>query len=138
MAVKYVLDACALLAFFYRENGFDVVQSVLNQADVGKAEIYMNKLNLLEVYYDILRSKDLQQAEACYDIVFKLPITVIDCISDSVLRKAGQLKIKYTMSIADSIALGEASIKDASILTSDHKEFDPVDRGEKINFMWIR
>jgi len=70
MADKYILDACALLAFFYRE--------------------------------------------------------------------ARRLKIKYKMSVADSIALGEASILGASILTSDHREFDPVEQSETIKFTWIR
>ena len=138
MADKYVLDACALLAFFYRENGYDIVKSVLEQADAGDVEIHINKLNLYEVYYDIIRSKDLQQAEDCYAIVLKLPIKIIDGISDPVFREAGRLKIKYKMSIADSIALGETSVLGASILTSDHREFDPVEQSEAIKFTWIR
>ena len=138
MADKYVLDACALLAFFYREDGFGIVKSVLEQADAGDVEIYINKFNLYEVYYDIIRSKGLQQAEDCYAIVLKLPIKIIDGISDPVFREAGRIKTKYKMSIADSIALGETSVLGASILTSDHHEFDPVEQNEGIKFVWIR
>ena len=138
MANRYVLDACALLAFFYKESGFDVVKSALEDADSRKANVYMNKLNLFEVYYDIMRSKGLEQAEECYEVALKLPINVIDGISDLVFREAGRIKTNYKMSIADSIALGEASILDAAILTSDHREFDIVERKEKIKFMWIR
>jgi len=138
MAAKYVLDACALLAFFYQEEGFDTVKSALEQADIGNTKIYMNKLNLFEVYYDVLRSQGLQRAEDIYDVVLKLPINIIDGISDSVFREAGRLKTQYKMSIADSIALGESASLDAYILTSDHKEFDPVERNEKIKFAWIR
>jgi len=93
---------------------------------------------LFEVYYDIMRSKGLEQAEECYEVALKLPINVIDGISDLVFREAGRIKTNYKMSIADSIALGEASILDAAILTSDHREFDIVERKEKIKFMWIR
>ena len=138
MAGKYVIDACALLAFFYREEGFDIVKSVLKRADAGDSKVYMNKLNLLEVYYDVLRSIGLREADDSYNVVLKLPIHVIDGISDAVFREAGRIKTNYKVSLADSIALGEASILNAAILTSDHHEFDLIEQKEKINFAWIR
>ena len=138
MAVKYVLDSCALLAYVYDEAGSGVVESALNQADENMAVLYMNKLNLFEVYYDILRSEGLQQAEDFYGMVQMSSINVIDGLSDFVFREAGRIKTQYKMSLADSIALGEASVLGATILTSDHHEFDIVEQSEKIKFAWIR
>ena len=138
MMPKYVLDACALLAFIYKESGCDIVKSALIQADNGNSEVYMNKLNLLEVYYNIVRTDGVQQADNFYAVVLKLPIIIINGLTDEVFRKAGYIKTQYKMSLADSVALGEASILDASILTSDHHEFDTIESQETIRFLWIR
>ena len=138
MSAKYVLDSCAMLAFIYRENGDKIVKSILKQSQDRNIEVYINKLNLFESYYDIMRSRNLQQAENYYAMVKALPIKIIDGISDSVFRKAGLLKTQYRISLADSIVLGEAFVLDASLLTSDHHEFDIVEKNEKIKFLWIR
>lgn len=138
MQDKYVLDSCALLAFVYRENGSELVKSILEQAEFGSILVYMNKLNLFESYYDIIRSRGLSQSEELYKYVQMSPIKIIDGISDTVFRKAGILKNQYKISLADSIAIGETLVMDASILTSDHHEFDIIEENENIRFSWIR
>ena len=138
MTINYVLDSCALLAHVYDEAGADNVESLLEQASRSSAHIYMNKLNLYEAYYDVVRSHGVQQAEAVYSMVLKSPIQIIDGISDAVLRQGAQFKTKYKMSLADSIMLGQASTIDASVITSDHHELDVVEKSEDISFTWIR
>ena len=135
---KYVLDSCALLAQIYDEAGADVVEAIIDKANVGGAIVYMNKLNLYEVYYDILRSEGLPQAEQLYTEVQLSPIRIIDSMSNPVFRKAALLKTQYRISLADSIALGEASVIDAFLLTSDHHEFDIIEKNGDIKFLWIR
>ena len=100
--------------------------------------MYMNKLNLYEVYYDILRSGGEQQNDIFCSHIYLTPINVVNGISDLVCRKAAQLKVKYKISLADSIALGQAFVLGASLLTSDHHEFDEIEREEDIHFSWIR
>ena len=68
----------------------------------------------------------------------RLPITIINGISDNVFHEAGRIKTQYRMSLADSIALGETSMMGASILTTDHHEFDIVEKNENIKFTWLR
>ena len=138
METKYVLDACALFAFIYKEPGFDVVAPILKQAKNNEVDVYMNKLNLFEVFYGIRREEGLEDAEHAYNTVRKLPITIINGISDEVFLEASRVKSTYKMSLADSIALGEASTMDASLITSDHHEFDIVEKNEKIKFKWVR
>jgi len=138
METKYVLDSCALLAYVYKETGADVVKSIFNQADKNDVMLYMNKLNLFESYYDIRRSEGTQQAEDFYSMILMSSIQIIDGISDFVFREAGRIKTSYKISLADSIALGQTSILKASILTSDHHEFDVIEKNEEIKFAWIR
>jgi PIN domain nuclease of toxin-antitoxin system len=62
----FVLDACALIAHFARENGADNVKNILKQAiDDENTKVYMNKINLLEVYYDVIKVYNEQEAKKC-------------------------------------------------------------------------
>jgi PIN domain nuclease of toxin-antitoxin system len=50
--LKYVLDACALIALFNGEEGADVVIRLLEEAGRGDTGLSMSIIQLLEVYYD--------------------------------------------------------------------------------------
>ena len=98
----------------------------------------MNKLNLLEVYYDVYRSVGKENADDVLSEFMKRPVTIVSEISDEVFTEAGRLKASYRISLADSIVLAEASVSGASLLTADHHEFDAVEKTERIKFHWIR
>jgi hypothetical protein len=51
MTERFVLDACALIAFFYKEEGGVKVKQTLERAQQNNAEVYMNELYVLEVYF---------------------------------------------------------------------------------------
>lgn len=138
MGSVYVLDACALLAIINNEQGADRVETVLKDALAGNAEIYMHKLNFYEVYYGIYRVEGKARADEVYRIIQRQPIDIIDTFSDDVFAEAARLKVKYKISVADSIALGEAVVRNASLLSSDHHEFDIVEQQENIKLVWIR
>ena len=48
----YFLDACALLAIFNDVPGVQKVLDLLNQARTGTISLFINMVQLLEVYYD--------------------------------------------------------------------------------------
>jgi predicted nucleic acid-binding protein len=135
---KYILDACALLSIARVEPGHEIVKLIINKANQHEVEIYMNKLNLLEVYYDLIRDKGLKIAEDYIKETLETKIRVIDDISDQVFRLAGQLKIKYNIPLGDCVLLGQAIVLDAYIVTSDHCDFDKIQSKEKIKLTWIR
>ena len=54
--VRYVLDACALIALLNKEDGAHNVVALYEKLIDGKAEIIMNKVNLFEVYYGYLKA----------------------------------------------------------------------------------
>jgi predicted nucleic acid-binding protein len=127
-----------LVAYANEEVGADVVLNVFDLAGNGDIELYINKYNLLEVYYGMRRADGIRKAEELIFMVLELTIYIIECLSDDVFLEAGRLKSSYKMSLADSIALGEASVMGASLVTSDHHEFDTVEKNENISFTWIR
>jgi len=138
MNEQYVMDACALIAFLRDEAGSESVTSVLRSADSGNAAIRMNGINLLEVYYDVYRMAGRKKAHEELIMIKKLPFTIASELSDDVFLEAGRLKASYRISLADSIALAEASVSGGLLLTADHHEFDVIEKQESIRFHWIR
>jgi PIN domain nuclease of toxin-antitoxin system len=135
----FVLDACALIAHFAKENGSGNVKNILKQAiDDENTKVYMNKINLLEVYYDVIKVYDEQEANKMLEIVKEMPIEIISELKDDTLKKAGQLKAKYKISLADSVALAESIILNGLLVTSDHHEFEPIEKLENIKINWFR
>jgi predicted nucleic acid-binding protein len=90
------------------------------------------------VYYKVYRIRGEKEAKRMFAEFKKRPISINHEISDELFEEAGRLKATYKISIADSIALAQASVLDAEFLTSDHHEFDAVEKSERIQFHWIR
>ena len=134
----YVLDACAMLAVLSNETGADTVESIYEKAESGNAILAMNKINLLEVYYDLIRAYGKDRAVEVLTEIKNLPILVYHEITDEVFLEAARLKTSYRISLADSIALAQAIALGGELVTCDHHEFDLVDGHEPIHFHWIR
>jgi predicted nucleic acid-binding protein len=135
----FVLDACALIAYFAKENGAENIKRIFEQAiDNKNIIVLMNKVNLLEVYYDVIKTYNEQEADKMLEIILEMPIEIIPELSDTVFKKAGNLKSKYKISLADSIALAESITRNATLVTSDHHEFETVEKQENILIKWFR
>jgi len=133
----FILDACALLAVARNEEGASVVVEAYRNASSGKARILMNRVNLLEVYYDFYRYKGKEYADS---FVWKVKQSVIQIceFDEAIFEEAGRLKASYKISLADSIALAQTVISGGELLTADHHEFDAVEKHEDISIHWIR
>jgi predicted nucleic acid-binding protein len=136
----YVLDACALIAVFNIEAGAEKVRRLLLNATAREdgTVVYINPVNLLEVYYDRLKIVGYGRAEEILRWIYASAIQIHETITPSILREAGRLKTAYSMSLADSFACATASCLNATLVTSDHKELEAVERGESIHFFWFR
>jgi len=137
MSDAYVLDACALIAILKDENGADNVSDIYERADRGEAILLMNRVNLFEVYYGFYKEKGRDYAEKIMNGVMQSVISICE-FDKKVFAEAGKLKANYKISLADSIALAQAVVSNGTLLTTDHHEFDIVEKSENINFYWIR
>ena len=97
---KFVMDACALLAFINDEIGADKVEEMLEKAQNGEIEIYMNIVNLLEIYYGIYREEGSHKADETYQLILKQAIYINDKLGENVFKEAGRLKAKYKISLS--------------------------------------
>jgi predicted nucleic acid-binding protein len=135
---KYVLDACALTALFQKEQGSDIIESLLIEAGSGDCSVSMNVVNLLEVYYGYLRADGEDYAERHLAAVQSSCIEIHETINAELLRQAGKLKTTHTMSLADSILLAQTKLSGATVVTSDHHELDAVSDAGLVSFLWFR
>jgi PIN domain nuclease of toxin-antitoxin system len=137
--MSYLLDACALLAFINKETGWNVVDGLLKQAGAGDVVLFMNAINFYEVYYKKMQQEGQQAADAVRDAVADSAISILDVFpAADVMAESARLKTSYKISLADSIALGTASVLGFTLVTADHHELDRVEQNETISFHWIR
>jgi predicted nucleic acid-binding protein len=104
-----------MIAFFNNEEGADKVEELLWQGNRAPNSLFMQEINLLEIYYGVYRDESRELAEQTYVKILDLPIK-----------------------LADSIALAEAKIRRIPLVTCDHHEFDPIQDKNELDFYWIR
>jgi len=122
--MNVVLDACALIAFLRHEAGADAVESLL----VDPANrCFIHSINLCEVYYDFLRAADAKVAESVVDDLLDHGIVNRQDMSLPFWKAVGRLKGTIRkISLADCFAIALAAKLGATIVPSDHREFDPL------------
>jgi predicted nucleic acid-binding protein len=133
-----LLDACALIAYFKKEEGFDLLVGLFAKAEQNSEPLIMHIFTLLEVYYGFYRDNGKETAELVLQKTLALPIKIVETFGYPEFREAGRLKSSYKISFADSIVLGIAFANNYRLLTADHHEFDVIEQNEEITFEWIR
>ena len=130
-----VLDASALLALLKKEVGFKVVRSAMANARAGKSLLYMNEINLGEVYYTISRERTREAARFfLYERFPLLPVIEVPSSMDMIIA-AAELKAGYNLHYLDGFAAATTEMHDAILLTAD-RDFEKVAARIKIN--WLR
>jgi len=136
--MTYVFDASAIIALLKNEEGADVIDSLLVQAADGVCSVIMNNFNLLEVFYGFYREDGESFAKEQINAIKESHIKINGEISDDMFYQAGRIKASYSLSLADSILLGQAISEKATVVSSDHHEFEAVEKIENIEFLWFR
>lgn len=129
---KYVLDSFAILAYLTEEEGADVVEDLLNKAKNGEVRLYLNYVNLGEVYYITIREKDVNEANESIALVKRLPIEFVQ-VDERIALIAGRIKATSSMSYADAFVVATAIMKEATIVTGD-PEFKSTD----MQVLWMQ
>jgi len=129
---KYVLDSFAILAYLAGKEGADVVEDLLNKAGNGEVNLYLNYVNLGEVYYITFREKDVNEANESIVLVKRMPIEFVQ-VDERIALTAGRVKATHSMSYADAFVVATAIVKQAKIVTGD-PEFKRIEA----QVLWIR
>jgi uncharacterized protein with PIN domain len=120
----YVFDACAFIALLEDEPGSAVVEALLKDPS---NRCLIHAVNACEVYYDLCRRGDLEGAASLDSIFSGYGLALLDTMPPALWRRAGDLKAAWRrVSLADCFALALAIQENATLVTSDHHELDPI------------
>jgi predicted nucleic acid-binding protein len=134
----YIFDACALIALLKKEKGFDKISALLDEAHTGQSVIYMNTINLIEVYYLFYRALGKDKSGLILEKIYTMPIQFIDTIDRVIFSETSRLKAQYAIPLGDSIGLATAVKLGGSFVTADHSDFGKIEKVESITFFWFR
>jgi PIN domain nuclease of toxin-antitoxin system len=136
---RYILDACALIAYHTDEEGADIVQDMIRKAYFEESEVSISKINLLEVFYDVYKTQGETEAKNFLYNIVNTPVKIIETIERNIFIEAGRLKANYRISLADSIFLAEVLMNESYIgVTADHHELDVIKDKENVSLLFIR
>ena len=96
-----VLDAHALLAFFWGEEAAGAVKELLHKAASADRPLHMTEVNYAEVKYVLLKKDGAEKWEQAADILKSLPIEFYSAtrpLADS----AADFKARFKISVADA------------------------------------
>ena len=126
-----------MIAFFSKEKGAEKVKEILENAALSKCSVLMHSASVAELYYDTLKTSSIE-AESMIMNLKTYPITFIENITTDLIKQIGFFKTNYKISFADSFVLATAKIYAAKVVTSDHHEFDVIEKRGDVAFEWIR
>jgi len=134
MIKRYLFDSHALLAFFQKERGTEVVAKILRRALKQRLDRLICVINLGEIIYMTKRRFGDRKKVEILGRVYQLGFKVLPA-PESLVYKAAELKAEYPISYADCFALACAREHSASLVTGD-PEFKRV--AHLVNIDWIQ
>lgn len=119
----YVFDACALIALLQLEPGAKEVAALLE----SRRRSIIHVINLCEVYYDFVRRGSIEAAHSLEAVLGGIGLEIDSGLPSSLWQRAGDLKARLRrISLADCFAMALTLQENGVLVTSDHRELDPV------------
>jgi len=116
---RAVLDSWAVLALVLGETSAAiVVRRHLRRAKAGNTRLFLNVVNLTEVYYRTWQLLGEARAEEIWSLVRALPVEVVP-VKEALAREAARVKARHPLSLADAFAVATARLHSAPLLTGD-------------------
>lgn len=131
--VNFVLDSFALIAFFEKEEGYETVEKLLDEARKGQGQLYLSLINWGEVYYSISKARGEQKAEQVLEFIEQLPIKILE-VDRNLIYHASRIKSRWALSYADCFAAALARQQDCAVLTGD-PEFKKLQGEVKVSWL---
>jgi predicted nucleic acid-binding protein len=127
VAERYVLDTSAILAFVGDEPGADRVERLLRGARMGRHEVLVCSITLMELFYTAIRAKGEDAAVRLVALVNAWPLAWV-YPDERVLLQAGRLNASHRLSVADALVAAVARTQGATLVHKD-PEMEPL-RGQ--------
>lgn len=129
----FIFDSHALLKLFQKEEGYEKVGQILEEAKKSGATKYINAINLGEIIYSTKREFGDQKKLEVLANIERLNFTILP-IPNNLIFQAAEHKAQYNISYADCFALASAIEHKAILITGD-PEFKKVEH--LVEIMWV-
>lgn len=130
----HVVDASALIAYFKGEAGQERFAEILRDE---RNLLAMHSVNLCEVYYGYLRSDGLPQAEEAWAKADDI-LGIFQKADAQFMKRVGRWKIRHNLPLGDAFAAATAEEYACPLVTTDHNDFEPVERAGDLTIVWLR
>ena len=121
--MDHVFDSGPMIAYLTRERGFDIAQRILMD---NPDQCYAHVINLAEVYYVTWRRQGKQGAESALKTLYEAGIKQVDFADEEFWKHAAGIKAVHPLALPDAFCLALGMRLNATVVTTDHKEFDPL------------
>jgi ribonuclease VapC len=128
-----ILDASALVAYLWKQSGYEKVQDIFTKATDDEKRLLMTTVNLGEVYYLLLRDHGPEDADKILKVIETLPIDFVE-IDMRLAKQAAVYKATKKLPYVDCFAAALANLQKGEVITGD-KEFKVIENEVKI--VWI-
>jgi ribonuclease VapC len=134
MSPGHLFDGHALLAFFQREAGAEVVARILHESLQRRTARYLCVMNLGEIIYLTKRLFGEEKKLEILGHIHQLGIRVLP-VPEPLVYQAAELKAEYPISFADCFALA-CAVNHSAVLVTGDPEFKMV--AHLVEIQWIR
>jgi predicted nucleic acid-binding protein len=128
-----ILDASALVAYLWKQPGYESVQDLLSKAVGSEKNLLMSTVNFGEVYYILLRDHGPEGADKILKAIETLPIDFIE-VDMGLAKQAAIYKAAKKLPYADCFAAALAKVHKGEIVTGD-KDFKAIENEVKV--VWV-
>lgn len=115
---RHCLDASGLLLFLQKQGPYQVVKDLFRDAQESNHYVLIHQLSVGQVYTVTARCHSIEKAEAFLPLLEVLPLKVVACDLDVVLR-AARLSAEYRIGTIAGLVVATAEAEGAVILTVD-------------------
>lgn len=128
-----ILDASALVAYLWKQSGYEKVQDMFTKAAGSERNLLMATVNLGEVYYLLIRDHGFDDADKILKIIETLPIDFVEADME-LTKQAAIYKAAKKLPYADCFAAALAKLHKGELVTAD-KDFKLIENEVKV--VWV-
>ena len=118
MGDRFLLDTSAILALTDREEGWETVAALLQEAAAGKCQVECCAASLMELYYINIRERSEEEAAQLLATVRSWPVSWI-YPDERLFLLAGRIKAQHKLSFADALIAATAKLQGATLVHKD-------------------
>jgi ribonuclease VapC len=134
--LELLLDAWAVVAWLKNQRpAAQQVRSLLEAAERGECQLFVNVINLGEIFYLSLKARDLAYGKRVLDNLRWRVKTI--SVSDELVMRAATLKAKHAISYADAFAAATAIAESLPLVTGDPELRLVAEQEKQLKLHWI-